>query len=163
MMKRFFAILAAVMFCGAMMVSCNKDENKDNDNQNITKADMAGTWEGSFQGTTTIDGASENYTINWVLTLGPEGTGSSSLKYTAKFTTLEDVVNDVYVESYYPIQNTSQGRIMLLNHMPAGIVENAIDFDIDLKDKTMKGDLRVNLSNGDDLVTIGGETTLKKK
>ena len=53
---------------------------------------------------------------------------------------------------------------MLLNHMPAGIVENAIDFDIDLKAKTMTGDLRVNLSGeGDELVTIGGNTTLKKK
>ncbi len=47
--------------------------------------------------------------------------------------------------------------------MPAGIVENIIDFDIDLKAKTMKGNLNVNLSSGSDLVTIGGNTTLKKK
>ena len=161
-MKKIFAMLAAVMFCGAMMVSCNKDENKDNDNQNITKADMAGTWEGSFQGTTTIDNAPENYTINWILTLGAEGTGTSNLKYTAKFATMQDVVNEVYVEDYYPIQNTSQGRIKLLNHMPAGIVESMIDFDIDLKTKTMTGDLKVNLNAGD-LVTIGGTTKLTKK
>lgn len=158
-------MLAAILFCGAMMTSCNKEENKDNNNTpDITKADMAGTWEGTFQGIITVGGNSENFTISWVLTLGPEGSGTSNLKYTAKFTTLDDVANEVYVSDYYPIQNTSQGRIMLLNHMPAGIVENAIDFDIDLKAKTMTGDLRVNLSGeGDELVTIGGNTTLKKK
>ncbi len=95
-MKKKLAMLAAIVLCGAMMVSCNKN----NGTQNPTKADMTGTWEDSFQGTANIDNSTENYTINWVLTLG----GTSTLKYTAKFTTLKDVVNEVHVEDYYPFR-----------------------------------------------------------
>ncbi len=162
-MKKIFAMLTVILFCGTMMVSCNK-ENNTNNTQYPTKADMAGTWEGSFQGSTTIGNAPENYTINWVLTLNPEGSSNvGSLKYTAKFATLQDLSNEVIVNDYYPFQNAMQGRIKLTGNMMAGIVEDMIDFDIDLKAHTFKGILEIHTSLDEESVSLGGETTLKKK
>lgn len=164
-MKKIFSMLAAILFCGSMMVSCNKDDKIDNDNvQFPTKADMVGTWEGTFQGTTTIENNPENYTIDRVLTLNPEGSATvGSLKYTAKFTTLQDLSYEVVVNNYYPLQNVMRGRILLTGNRMAGIVEDMIDFDIDLSAKTFTGFLEVNTSMDEELVTFGGETTLRKK
>ena len=44
----------------------------------------------------------------------------------------------------------------------AGIVDEMIDFYIDLGAKTMTGSLQVSLNTGEDMVTLGGETTLRK-
>ena len=164
-MKKIFAMLAAILFCGAMMVSCNKDDNKDNDNPKFpTKADMAGTWEGNFQGTTTIEEQNKAYTISWVLTLNPEGSNTvGNIKYTAKINGMEDISHEVVVNNYYALENVMRGRICLTGNMQAGIAEDMIDFDIDLNAKTMTASLTANFSAGEDLVTIGGETTLKKK
>ena len=163
-MKKIFAMLAAILFCGAMMVSCNKDDNKDNDNPKFpTKADMAGTWEGNFQGTTTIEGQNKAYTISWVLTLNPEGSNTvGNIKYTAKINGMEDISHEVVVNNYYALQNVMRGRICLTGNMQAGIAEDMIDFDIDLNAKTLKGTLLVH-TGGEDGVTIGGTTTLNKK
>ena len=42
-MKKIFAMLAAIFFCGAMMISCNKD-NKEEQPTFPTKADMVRFW-----------------------------------------------------------------------------------------------------------------------
>ena len=160
-------MLAAILLCGTMMVSCDKDDNMDTDNTQFpSKADMVGTWEGSFQGTTSIGNASESYSISWVLTLNPEGSPTvGNLRYTVKFNTYQDLSNQVVVNDYYTLQNVMRGRILLTGNMMAGIVEDMIDFDIDLNAHTFKGSLVINtsLDEESDLVTLGGETTLRKK
>lgn len=164
-MKKIFAMLAAILLCGSMMVSCNKDDNTPTTptTNNPTKADMVGTWEGSFQGNTTIENVAENYTINWVLTLNAEGSNTvGSLKYNATINGYEDLAHEVVVNDYYVRQNTDIGRICLTGNHPAGILEDMIDFDIDLSAKTLKGTLMVH-TGGEDGVTIGGTTTLNKK
>lgn len=163
-MKKVFAMFAAILFCGSMMVSCNKDDNNNNDNTpSPTKADMVGTWTGTYTGTAMIEGSNENYTINWTLTLNPENADNvGSLRYTATFTTMQDLSYNVVVNDYYVLQNTDIGRIMLTGNRIAGIIEDAIDFDINLSAKTLKSTLQVHLS-GEDMVTLGGETTLTRQ
>ena len=82
-MKKIFAMLAAIFFCGAMMISCNKD-NKEENPTFPTKADMVGTWEGTFTGTATLGKASENYTIKWTLVLNPEGSSTVGFDFVAQ-------------------------------------------------------------------------------
>ena len=66
-MKKIFAMMAAILLCGTMMVSCHKDDdNNDNNTKQTTKTDMVGTWEGTFQGTTTVNNAAQNYLCNLV-------------------------------------------------------------------------------------------------
>lgn len=164
-MKKVFAIIAAILFCGATMVSCNKENNTENNDSNSpTKTDMVGTWEGSFAGSTTIDNANENYTLNWTLILNPEGSATiGSLKYTTTFDTYRDLNGEVPVTDYYVRQNTSTGRIVIVGGHNFGLIDEMIDFDIDLNAKTMKGTLEVNTSLDQDVITLGGATTLHKK
>lgn len=125
---------------------------------------MVGTWEGSFAGSTTIDNANENYTLNWTLILNPEGSATvGSLKYTATFDTYRDLNGEVPVTDYYVRQNTSTGRIVIVGGHNFGLIDEMIDFDIDLNAKTMKGTLEVNTSLDQDVITLGGATTLHKK
>lgn len=163
-MKKVFAMFAAILFCGSMMVSCNKDDNNNNDNTpSPTKADMVGTWTGTYTGTAVIEGSNKNYTLNWTLTLNPENAANvGSLSYTTTGITLEEPSYNVVVNDYYVRQNTDIGRIMLTGNRTAGIIEDAIDFDIDLSAKTLKGTLQVHLG-GEEMVTLGGETTLTKQ
>ena len=97
-------MLAAILLCGSMMVSCNKDDNTPTTptTNNPTKTDMVGTWEGSFQGNTTIENVAKDYTIQWVLTLNAEGSNTvGSLKYTATINGYEDLAYEVVVNDYY--------------------------------------------------------------
>lgn len=162
-MKKIFAMLAAILFCGSMMVSCSKDDdNTTDDPQFPTKTDMAGTWTGTYQGTAEIDDNNENYTVSWTLQLNPEGSPNvGSLSYTASVNGMEDVNNQVVVNNYYTLQNTTKGRICLTGGMMAGIVDEMIDFYIDLGARTMTGTLQVSFDAGE-MVTLGGETTLRK-
>ena len=162
-MKKIFAMLAAIFFCGAMMISCNKD-NKEEVPTFPTKTDMVGTWEGTFSGTTTIGSANENYTIKWTLVLNPEGsTTVGSLKYTASFATMQDINGQVPVTDYYTKQNTDIGRILITGGPNFGLMDEIIDFDMDLTAKTLTGFLDVYTNTDDDVIRLGGETTLHKK
>lgn len=162
-MKKIFAMLAAIFFCGAMMISCNKD-NKEENPTFPTKTDMVGTWEGTFSGTATIGNANENYTIKWTLVLNPEGsTTVGSLKYTASFATMQDINGQVPVTDYYTKQNTDIGRILITGGPNFGLMDEIIDFDMNLTAKTLTGFLDVYTNTDDDVIRLGGETTLHKK
>ena len=67
------------------------------------------------------------------------------------------------VTDYYVRQNTSTGRIVIVGGHNFGLIDEMIDFDIDLNAKTMKGTLEVNTSLDQDVITLGGATTLHKK
>lgn len=162
-MKKIFAMLAAIFFCGAMMISCNKD-NKEEQPTFPTKTDMVGTWEGTFTGTTTLDNANENYTIKWTLVLNPEGSNTiGSLKYIASFATMQDITGQVPVTDYYIKQNTNIGRILIAGGQNFGLMDEIIDFDMNLTAKTLTGFLDVYTSTDNDAIRLGGETTLHKK
>ena len=161
-MKKIFAIFAAVLFCGAMMTSCNK-ENTTTDSQSFTKADLVGTWEGTYFGTTQLEGESQNvsYTIGWTLTLNPQGAPTvGSLAYKLNVTGYEEISNTVNVNAYDVRQNTTSGYISLVAATAAGILDNSIDFSIALNAKSITGTFQVFTS---DAPFLGGETTLHKK
>ena len=165
-MKKIFTMIAAVLCCGTMMFSCDKeDTEKNNNDQGPAKTDMVGTWEGTYSGTASIGEQNENYSVTWTLTLNPEGSATiGSLKYATTFTTLENMENQVPVTDYYVRQNTNTGRIVIVALHSAGITDEMIDFDINLSAKTMTGNLQLSCSvSEDDYVTFGGETTLNKK
>lgn len=166
-MKKIFTMIAAVLCCGAMMISCNKDNKEDNNNNNQgpTKTDMVGTWQGTYSGTASIGGQNENYSINWTITLNPEGSATvGSLKYVTTFTNYQNMENQVPVTDYYVRQNTNTGRIVISGGRPAGFSDEMFDFDINLSAKTFKGNLQFTATLGnDDYATFGGETTLNKK
>ncbi len=162
-MKKVFAMFAAVLFFGAMMVSCNKDDNKTDDKQ-LTKADMVGTWEGTYDGTATINNANEKYTIKWTLELNPEGSNTiGSLKYHTTFQTLEDLNGVAPVTDFYVRDNTNTGRIVITGGPALGFLDAMFDFDMDASAKSMKGVMEVHCVFGADDVTLGGGTTLNKK
>ena len=164
-MKKVLAMLTAILFCGAILVSCGKEENKTPETSNTpTKTDMVGTWGGTYTGTATINNESENYSINWTLVLNAEGSATvGSLRYHATFATMQDLSGEMPVTDYYVRQNTSTGRISIVGGPNFGILDVMIDFDIDLCAKTMKGNLEVHTSFGEDGVTLGGNTTLNKR
>lgn len=96
-MKKLFTILTTVLFCGALMVSCNK-ENKEDNTKLPTKADLVGTWEGSYSGTATLEEKqSVNYTIVWTLTMNPENSATfGSLSYKLNITGYEELTHCRY-------------------------------------------------------------------
>ena len=164
-MKKLFTILTTVLFCGALMVSCNKETDNNEDNTKLpTKADLVGTWEGSFSGTTTLDEEKQNvsYTIVWTLTMNPENSATfGSLSYKLNLTGYEELVRSVGISGYGVRQNTDHGYVNIAAGGPqAGILEPSIDFSIDLKAKTLTGTFQAFTSQAS---FLGGETTLNKK
>ena len=161
-MKKIFAMLTAILLCGAMMTSCNK-ENKNEYPQGPTKADLVGTWEGTYSGTTLIEDEDQNvnYTIVWTLTMNPEGSPMvGSLSYKLNLTGYEEVNRTVNISSYDVRQNTYSGYIILAASSGSGILDNSINFDIDLKAKTLSGTFQAFTSGAS---FLGGETILHKK
>lgn len=156
-MKKLFVMLAAILFCGATMVSCSKDDTTTYP----TKADMVGTWEGSFSSNT----ADNNYIINWTLVLNPEGSSAvDSLSFNAIYNNIQHTSAQVPVIDYYTLPNTHTGRIKLDVDANYGPMDEIIDFDIDLSAKTLKGNLKAHIMDiYMNNVTIGGATTLSKK
>ena len=49
-------MLAAILFCGAMFVSCVKEtdtiENRPSSEADVNPADLLGKWEGTYNGST---------------------------------------------------------------------------------------------------------------
>ncbi|MBQ6683814.1 MAG: hypothetical protein IJM74_06900 [Bacteroidales bacterium] len=161
-MKKIFAMLTAILLCGAMMTSCNK-ENKNENPQGPTKADLVGTWEGTYSGTTLIEDEDQNvnYTITWTLTMNPEGSPMvGSLSYKLNLTGYEEINRTVNISSYDVRQNTYSGYIILAASSGSGILDNSINFDIDLKAKTLSGTFQAFTSGAS---FLGGETILHKK
>lgn len=144
------------------MVSCNK-ENKEDNTKLPTKADLVGTWEGSYSGTATLEEKqSVNYTIVWTLTMNPENAATfGSLSYKLNITGYEELVRTVGITGYGVRQNTDHGYVNIAAGGPqAGILDPSIDFSIDLKAKTLTGTFQAQTS---EIIDLGGETTLHKK
>ncbi|MBR5353216.1 MAG: hypothetical protein IK126_05835 [Bacteroidales bacterium] len=161
-MKKLFTILTTVLFCGALMVSCNK-ENKEDNTKLPTKADLVGTWEGSYSGTATLEEKQNvSYTIVWTLIMNPENAATfGSLSYKLNITGYEELVRTVGITGYGVRQNTDHGYVNIAAGGPqAGILDPSIDFSIDLKAKTLTGTFQAQTSQ---IIDLGGETTLHKK
>ena len=72
-MKKLFVMFAAVLFCGAMFVSCTKEtdtiENRPSSSTDVNPADLIGAWEGTYNGSTNYQSQQLTYTIKWTANL----------------------------------------------------------------------------------------------
>ena len=102
------------------MVSCNK-ENKGDNTKLPTKADLVGTWEGSYSGTATLEEKqSVSYTIVWTLTMNPKNAATfGSLSYKLNITGYEELVRTVGITGYGVRQNTDHGSFSLHELFPS--------------------------------------------
>lgn len=158
-------MFAAITICGAMLVSCQKENEKPDDTQ-LSKTDLVGTWEGTYNGTATIEGASTSYTLTWTFTLNPDGSSTKgTITATDAINGYESNTNTAHVTDYYIIENTNRGRVKFISPAGNGIgsADGMFDFDIDLTAKTITGTFTKTVSGEDDTYTLGGETTLHKK
>ena len=83
-----------------------------------------------------------------------------SLSYKLNLTGYEEINRTVNISSYDVRQNTYSGYIILAASSGSGILDNSINFDIDLKAKTLSGNLQAFTSGAS---FLGGETILHKK
>lgn len=164
-MKKVLMMLAAIIICGAMLVSCQKEKEKTDDTQ-LKATDLVGTWEGTYKGNVTIDGTRTSYTLTWTFTLNPDGSSTKgTITATDAITGYESNTNTAHVTDYYIIDNTNRGRVKFISPMGSGIgsSDGMFDFEINLTNKTLTGTFDKTVSGDNDTYTLGGETTLHKK
>ena len=110
-MKKVLTMFAAIIICGAMLVSCQKEKEKNDDTQ-LKATDLVGTWEGTYKGNVTIDGTRTSYTLTWTFTLNPDGSSTKgTITATDAITGYESNTNTAHVTDYYIIENTDRDRV----------------------------------------------------
>ena len=165
-MKRLSWMLAAILFCGTLFVSCNKETDTietTTPSTQITNADLVGTWTGTKSGICTYDNTQKSYTINWTINFQTETAGTINA---AVSITGEGNVNNGYTFTSYGIrQNTDNGYIQAtMNGNPNPLALIYFEFTINMNNKTFVGDFTTGISdNNDNPITLGGETTFTKQ
>lgn len=157
-------MLAAILFCGALFVSCNKEtdtvEKTNTTSTDVNPADLLGTWSGSYSSTTNYQGDQMTYTINWTVNLSTASAGTMSAFVTSN--RYEDYTVTYVVSSVSPRQNTDYVDLTVRrdgSQLPSPIFDETFSMLYNKSAKTLKGDM--TLQYQEDL-TIGGETTLNK-
>lgn len=159
-MKKLFVMFAAILFCGAMMVSCTKEENKIENNTttstDVNPADMIGNWEGTYNGSTTYQGNQLTYSIKWTANITTVKAGTMTATITTNL--YQDITFNYIITGVSPRQNTDY--VTLTVKRDGALFEDSFEMLYNKSSKTLKGSM--TLLYQEDL-TIGGETTLSKK
>lgn len=159
-MKKLSWMLAAILFCGTLFVSCNKEtdtvENTNTTSTDVNPADLIGTWRGTYNGSTTYQSNQVTYSINWTVNLTTVSAGTMSALVTSNV--YEDYTVNYIVSGIRPRQNTDY--VILDVKRDGAIFEDTFEMLYNKSAKTLKGDM--TLQYQEDL-TIGGETTLNKQ
>ena len=159
-MKKLSWMLAAILFCGTLFVSCNKEtdtvENTNTTSTDVNPADLIGTWRGTYNGSTTYQSNQVTYSINWTVNLTTVSAGTMSALVTSNV--YEDYTVNYIVTGVRPRQNTDY--VILDVKRDGAIFEDTFEMLYNKSAKTLKGDM--TLQYQEDL-TIGGETTLNKQ
>ena len=160
-MKKIFAMLAAVLFCGAMFVSCNKEtdtiENRPSSEADVNPADLLGKWEGTYNGSTNYQDQQLTYTIKWDADISTVSAGTMTALVTSNLTDENYTVRYI-ISGVSSRQNTDYVELDV--RRDGALFDDRFEMLYDKKAKTLKGSM--SLQYQEDL-TIGGETTLKKK
>lgn len=158
-MKKLSWMLAAVLFCGTLFVSCNKEtdtiETTSSAATQVNPADLVGTWRGTFNGSTTYQSSQLAYTINWTVNLSTASAGTMTALFTSNLYE-NDTVNYV-ITGVRPRQNTD--HVIFDVRRDGAIFEDAFEFLYSKSANTLKGSMTIDYQN----ITIGGETTLNKQ
>lgn len=159
-MKKLSWMLAAILFCGTLFVSCNKEtdtvENTNTTSTDVNPADLIGTWRGTYNGSTTYQSNQVTYSINWTVNLTTVSAGTMSALVTSNV--YEDYTVNYIVSGIRPRQNTDY--VILDVKRDGAIFEDTFEMLYNKSAKTLKGDMTLQYQEG---LTIGGETTLNKQ
>lgn len=159
-MKKLSWMLAAILFCGTLFVSCNKEtdtvENTNSTSTDVNPADLIGTWRGTYNGSTTYQSNQVTYSINWTVNLTTVSAGTMSALVTSNV--YEDYTVNYIVSGIRPRQNTDY--VILDVKRDGAIFEDTFEMLYNKSAKTLKGDMTLQYQEG---LTIGGETTLSKQ
>ena len=159
-MKKLFVMFAAILFCGAMMVSCTKEEDKiENTNTtstDVNPADLIGNWEGTYNGSTTYQGNQLTYSIKWTANITTVKAGTMTATITTNL--YQDITVNYIITGVSPRQNTDY--VTLTVKRDGALFEDSFEMLYNKSSKTLKGNMTL-MYQAD--LTIGGETTLSKK
>ncbi len=163
-MKKLSWMLAAILLCGTLFVSCNKEtdtvEKTNSTSTDVNPADLLGTWSGSYSSTANYQGNQMTYTINWTVNLSTASAGTMSAFVTSN--RYEDYTVTYVVSRVSPRQNTDYVDLTVRrdgSQLPSPIFDETFSMLYNKSARTLKGGM--TLEYQEDL-TIGGETTLNK-
>ncbi len=159
-MKKLFMMLAAVLFCGAMFISCTKEtdtiENRPSSSTDVNPADLIGAWEGTYNGSTNYQSQQLTYTIKWTANLQTVSAGTMSALVTSNL--YEDYAVNFVITGVRPRQNTDY--VILDVRRDGALFDDSFEMLYNKSANTLTGSM--SLQYQEDL-NIGGETTLRKK
>lgn len=159
-MKKLSWMLAAILFCGTLFVSCNKEtdtvEKTNTTSTDVNPADLLGTWSGTYNGSTTYQGNQVTYSINWTVNLTTVSAGTMSALVTSNV--YEDYTVNYIVSGIRPRQNTDY--VILDVKRDGAIFEDNFEMLYNKSAGTLKGSMTLEYQQD---LTIGGETTLNKR
>ena len=159
-MKKLSWMLAAILFCGTLFVSCNKETDTvyytNSTSTDVNPADLIGTWRGTYNGSTTYQSNQVTYSINWTVNLTTVSAGTMSALVTSNV--YEDYTVNYIVSGIRPRQNTDY--VILDVKRDGALFEDTFEMLYNKSAKTLKGDMTLQYQEG---LTIGGETTLSKQ
>lgn len=159
-MKKLFMMLAAVLFCGAMFISCTKEtdtvENRPSSSTDVNPADLIGAWEGSYNGSTNYQSQQLTYTIKWTGNIQTASAGTMSALVTSNL--YENYTVNFTITGVRPRQNTDY--VILDVRRDGALFDDSFEMLYNKSANTLTGSM--SLQYQEDL-NIGGETTLRKK
>ena len=160
-MKKVFAMFAAILFCGSMMVSCNKEtdtiENHQSSTADVNPADLIGTWEGTYNGSTNYQSQQLTYTIKWNVDISTVSAGTMTALVTSNLTDENYTVRYI-ISGVSSRQNTDYVELDV--RRDGALFDDRFEMLYNKSANTLTGSMILQYQ-GD--LNIGGETTLKKK
>lgn len=159
-MKKLSWMLAAILFCGTLFVSCNKEtdtiENRPSSSTDVNPADLIGAWEGTYNGSTNYQSQQLTYTIKWTANLQTVSAGTMSALVTSNL--YENYTVNFIITGVRPRQNTDY--VILDVRRDGAVFDDSFEMLYNKSANTLTGSM--SLQYQEDL-NIGGETTLRKK
>lgn len=159
-MKKLSWMLAAVLFCGTLFVSCNKEtdtiETPSSAATQVNPADLIGTWAGTFNGSTSYQSNQLTYTINWTANVATVSAGTMSARVTSNI--YQDYTVSYVITGIRPRQNTDY--VILDVRRDGAVFEDTFELIYNKSANTLTGSMRLQYQED---LTIGGETRLSKQ
>lgn len=160
-MKKLSWMLAAVLFCGTLFVSCNKEtdtiETPSSAATQVNPADLVGTWRGNYSGTAIIDSATATYSINWTVNLTTPSAGTMNAVLNTPGRDPETTTIHYSIIGVSSRQNTDYVTFEI--RRDDTFLNDYFEFLYNKSANTLKGSMTIGFQE----VTVGGETTLSKQ
>ena len=160
-MKKVLVMLAAIMFCGATMVSCNKEENTietTSASTDVNPADLIGSWIGEYNGSALYGGDQMNYKITWTVNLSTVSAGTISANVNTPDYEPQNTAINYIITGVRPRQNTDY--VILDVRRDGALFDDTFEMLYNKSARTLKGNMTLLFQEN---LNIGGETTLNKQ